>query len=199
MNPPTPAEWVAPGPDTLATALDELEARLAVAEAMGGAAARWQNQRAPGDRTCDAVSAPYFAFSESWRVAAQRARAQADRVGWLWQAPTLDDVKTSALDARVAAAKARAAAQAESWGVFTVWHERYGPTCETVPPLVATSPGGPPVRGATAVWLVSGVLCPNADAELGVKVLPEGAGCVAATAACDCTPGVWVPGSVVGP
>ena len=182
----------------MAAGIVELEARLAAAEALEQAAARWQNARTPGDRTCDAGAAPYFAFADAWRVAAQRARVQSDRVVWLWQAPTLVAVRTEALAKQVDGLTARAQAQGQSWSVFGAWHERFGPSCDPVPPLTEVRPGGPLGDGPTAVWLVSGVLCPTKDAEPGAKLLPRGGlACVAADARCGCLPTAWEPGAVL--
>ncbi len=204
--PPTAEEWVAPGPDTLVQALDELDRRLVIAEALARSAARWQNQRQPDDRRCDDAAAPYLAFADAWHDAAQRSRAQWDRVEWLWQAPTLATVRTDDLLSRRYALGVRTDDAGHAWMVFRSWHQRYGPRCRTVPDLASASPGEP-VEELHAVWITSGVLCP-AEGAWTVEVEPldgvgvhlvEGLVCVAATVACGCAPASTRPGEVLAP
>jgi hypothetical protein len=202
---------VAPGPDTLATALDELERRLVIAEALGRASARWQNQRQPGDRTCDGTASPYVHVAEAWHDAAQRARTQQDRVRWLWDAPTLADVRTDDLVARWYVLDERADEASGGWMVFRSWHQRYGPRCKRVPPLVPVAPRGPSEPDVHAVWLLEGTLCPDPGAPESswtLEVSPiDGAGihlvagpvCAAPDRRCACEPRPTRPGEILVP
>ncbi len=207
--PPTPSEWVAPGPDTLATALDELERRLVVAEALALASARWQNERQPGNHRCDLPASPYLHVATHWRDAAQRARAQRDRVDWLWESPTLADIRTDELAQRHEALDVRARDAAKGWMVFRSWHQRYGPRCSELPPMVPLRPSGPIEIGVHAVWVMDGVLCaaPSAGTtSWAVEVEPidsvgvflvRGATCVASDTSCLCSPLQTRPGEVL--
>lgn len=196
--PPTPSEWVAPGPDTLVSALDELEQRLATTETIARAASRWQNQRQPADRTCDGDAAPYLAFADAWHDAAQRSRVQRDRTTWLAEAPTLTSVRTEALELRRAVLQDRTEAAARSWMVFVSWHARYGPTCRTTPPLRPVEPRGKQLLDRRAIWLLEGVLCPQGITNPGLHLV-EGPVCAAADKSCVCTLRPTAPGAVLTP
>ena len=201
--PPTPSEWVAPGPDTLSRALDELERRVTVAESLAHASARWQNQRRPTERTCDDTAAPYLHFADAWHGAAQRARTQQDRVRWLWEAPTLADVRTDDLVARWVRLDDRADGAARAWMVFRSWHQRYGPRCKTRP-VLSEAAAGPPSDQLHAVWVVEGLLCGATGVEPrkvdGTDAwLVDGPVCVATSDDCSCTPAPTRPGQVLAP
>jgi hypothetical protein len=196
LPPPTPTEWVAPGPDTLLNAMEELDIRLTWAESLSHAGARWQNQRQPNDRTCDGGAAAYFHFAESWQKAAQRARVQRDRASWLWDAPTLETVHTAELGQELDALQARTEQVERTWMVFVAWHERFGPRCSTVPPIRAITPAGMSVSDLHAIWLVEGVLCPVRSEETGVHLV-TGPVCAAENFDCACTPIATAPGSVI--
>lgn len=179
---PTPTEWVAPGPDTLAEAEGVLATRLRRAERTQDAAARWQNALDPRDRACSAAGPPYLVFAEAWRVELQRARTQLQRVDWLLASPSLDAVRTPDRVASIDGQRARVEAAVSAWAVFEAWHGRYGPRCETTE-LVASSPAGPPAQGERAVWVVGDVLCPQGAIEPGLQLV-DAPVCVGACGSC---------------
>jgi len=182
---PTPAEWVAPGPDTVDEALEELAHRLARAEALEGAAAAWQNDRDPHDRSCDREAGNYLAFADAWRIAAQRGRAQLQRVDWLIETPSVRPLVDGPLGTRLEDLRTRVMEQEASWSVFSAWHHAYGPRCEVRPPLVPGAPAAPsgPPR-PIVVWSVDGVLCPTGSVPPG-PVPVDGPVCAGACGSCQ--------------
>jgi hypothetical protein len=212
------AGWIAPGPAELRASLQTLEGRLVEAEAVGRAAERLQNAwgtalaagvRAPcaADPTAHAVAARVVAFGNAWRDAAQRARAEDERLaGWVASetvAPLLD----AETGARVTSARARVQAQADAWMEFVGWQDRYfRPTATGCAEALSAAPGialalpVAPDEGALPVAIIGlggGTVCPvGLPADGRVVLLPTAVACMG-DAGCGCAPVPVAPGAVL--
>ena len=212
------AGWIAPGPAELRASLAALEARLDEAEAVGRAAERLQNAwgialatgvRAPcaADPAAHAVAARVVAFGAAWRDAAQRARAEDDRLaGWV-SSETVSPLLDAETGARVAAARARVAAQSDAWLEFVGWQDRYftpsaagcADGLSAAPGVALALPVAPDERQlpVAIIGVGGGTVCPvGAPADGRVVLLPNAVACMG-DASCACAPAPVSPGAVL--
>lgn len=206
-----------PSPADLDAAVAELDGRLVEAEALAEATARLQNalveagalSRKPCSEAADAALVTRAAtFGAAWRSAAQAARASADRLRPLLDAPTVTPLLEPAARARAEALLARADADARLYLEASAWQARFlTPGASRCPAALAVAPGLPRTepdreRAAPAVAFAAvggGRVCPmDQPADGGVFVAPAGRACWSADA-CGCEPQPVLPGAVLGP
>lgn len=208
---------LAPSPSALDTAVAELDSRLVEAEALAEATARLQNAfveaGAVAHKACAvpadaALVARAAAFGAAWGSAAQAARASADRLRPMLEAPTIAPLLEPAARSRVDALLARVDADTRLYLEASAWHARImAPAvarCRTplspAPGLDRTEPDR--ARAAPAVALAAvggGRLCPmDLPADGRIVVAPTGRACLGAEG-CGCEPVAVLPGAVLGP
>jgi len=209
---------LAPSWPEVQEAAAQLEARLAESDAALRALARVHNavgaRLAEGAASCadDALMGAVArtpALGALARARGQAARAQAARVATGRAAPTVAPLVVGEAAARLDALEARAAAIAGVYAGLAAYEERFlAPLRARCRPALAPAPGLPdptPIapdearKPVAVVALGPGVVCPAGLPAVGEAVLVRGAACVAADAACGCTPVPVSPGAVLGP
>jgi hypothetical protein len=210
---------LAPGAPELLEAEAKLRGLLVTAHAVGAASSRlqvaWTTRPATKAPCEDAdrldIGWRIERFGAAWREAAQAARAQADRLRRVRNAPTVAPLVDSRwgaqLDALAVDAKRLAAAELEASAWQATWVRPVLGACE-VPPLKA-EPGIPmleaPVQDEATLPVAvlvaeDGWACPSgARGDDAVVLVEGGKACWSATAACGCDPVPVLPGAVLGP
>jgi hypothetical protein len=208
-----PEALLAPGPEELATADAELEARLVAAEAVGRAVARLQSVwiTGAGPKGCAdpegaALTVRLRHFADAWHDTVQRVRVQADRVARLVAAPTLVPIVDAERRAQIDGRMARADVQEQAWLELVGWAARVRmPECAVA---LTTAPGvdRPTIaaRGelslpAAVTAIGGGLLCPLAIPADGAVAVVDGPVCWSPGERCDCTPDHVETGAVLGP
>ncbi len=207
-----PADLVAPGPEQLAAALDELERRAIWAETVHEALGLLQNELARDgfgrldcrDPAVDSLVARTRAFGAAHRDGAQALRVQLERLDRIEAAETVRGLRSTPLGERSAELRARADLQIRRQREAASWQWHYTEQREGVERCsheVRAAEGIPsPVPGLAPDRLVAvfaeGWICPSEERARGVVLVPASGVCLG-TSACRCEPAPVSPGAAL--
>jgi len=215
---PLTAAWLAPGPQELQSAVQEMQVRLGRAElvqvALGRVHAAWGEALAT-DRLADPCKDPLVsswvarsrALGSAYRDEVQASRAQLERLEYLWSSPTVQPILDAEQRTLAAHLRERTAEQVRAWAEAAAWQssliEPKAKKCaHELVPTDGLSYVGPdaalPKTGVAILGTGEGVLCPMNVPASGVVLAPDGLACWSSRS-CDCTPIEVAPAAVLGP
>lgn len=210
---------LAPGPPEFRAAADELEQRVADAEAAGRTISRLHNawvERSPlaaedpcQDRLASSIAARSRAFGDGYRDLLQAARVQVARVAALAAAPTVAAIVDGRTAARLDALSARIDRHERAYAEMVAWQYLYvAPFDRTCDPELSPAEGLPgrapvasddPFVAVAIIGVGGGTVCPAfAPADGRVVIARDGRACLG-DLACACEPLPVLPGAVLGP
>ncbi len=207
-----PVDLVAPGPEQLATALDELERRAIWAETVHEALGLLQNELAQGGfgrldcrvPAVDSLVARTRVFGAAHRDGAQALRVQLERLDRLEATETVRGLRSTSLGERSTELRARADLQIRRQREAASWQWHYTEQREGVERCsheVRAAEGIPsPVPGLDRARLVAifaeGWVCPTEERARGVVLVPASGVCLG-TSSCRCEPASVAPGAAL--
>ena len=212
----------APKVSETASGVNILHNRLAVADALATALFRVQNNLAilrsrstqvPGCDHAEAIDLALRAESlgPALRDATQAARAQADRVGLLLAAPTVQPLLDAALHYRATTLLDHSDELQLSYLEAAAWQARYAKSltrrCDAelkpadglrAEPTWTVSTGDSSTGLVAVIALAGGWVCPGGFPGVGRPVIVRSTACYG-DVDCDCTPVPVLPAAVLGP